>query len=582
MALPEKRCRADDEDMPMDTIGSPPSCDVCPNGQRQYERGPAGPVVPDQDALLAARTEFLARGAMPGGIPLAIIRSWQRSQKYGLAGGSPSMTWKPASRLTEAALSEALERNEELMRSALGEMEPLCRDTQSAGGVVVLTDPNGIILLRVGDCCFAEEADRLGLRAGGDWSERSVGTNAIGTTVSEQHALSVIGAEHFLAQNMRISCSAVPIVDPCGALVGVLDLSTSIRISHDYTLPLLRRAAEQIERRLFELRFGLHEQMHLHSNPYLLGSSHEGVLAFDGDRLVGANRNAMDLLGLNWSAVGSLRFRQIFSVLHGSVMRCASSDECVVQTIRGSTFFARMQAPPPRTTPTSPAASHAPPPIRLPDRDRLPHEVLEAIKGDGAPAFQKMKAGHILYGADLMDVAGEAVLVIRDGQMRCFSSHEGKELTLFVLGAGDVVPLQEEMMVEARVDSEAAIIRRTAFRRLTRDHPEFAVCVLPAVEKALNRSLAIVDGMAFRSVRYRLIRLLCETAQREGHPSAEGTVIDDFPQGDHLATAVGAARQSVSTVLADLVRSGELRRAGAHSVLIPDLAQLEEELRVLR
>jgi CRP-like cAMP-binding protein len=120
------------------------------------------------------------------------------------------------------------------------------------------------------------------------------------------------------------------------------------------------------------------------------------------------------------------------------------------------------------------------------------------------------------------------------------------------------------------------------FRRLTRDHPEFGICILPAVEKMLNRSLTMVGEMAFRSVRYRLIRYLCEMAEHDGRQTSAGIVIDGAPHGDDLAMAIGAARQSVSTVLAELIRSGDIQRPAPRTFVIPDVESLREELRVLR
>lgn len=569
-----------------DTCAIPPThpaaCASCRGASGRHERVTRLGPLPDQRGMLAVRSKFVNDGIVPEGISLPILRSWERSSLHGLVNGTPR---RSETRLTETALKELRERNEELLVSAWGEIVTLCRETQPLGGAVVLTDPNGVVLVRLGDNTFADEAERLGLVAGGDWSEQAMGTNAIGTAVSERFALSVIGAEHFCNGNTDISCSAVPIIDPCGALAGVLDLSTSVAVAHDYSLPLLKRAASEIERRLFERRYGRFEQMHLHSNPRLLGSPNEGLLAFDSDRLVGANRTAMELIGLNWSAVGVMHFRQLFSVQHASVIRQASADECVVQSAQGATFFARMQMPakvhgvaePARTIEREPV--HA---LAEPAKEALPHVVLEALQSDGGPKLRKMKVGHLVYGANLMDEIGEAILVVASGRYRCFASHEGKELTLFTLGAGDAVPLQPEMVVEVRKEGEAAVISRTQFRRLTRDHPEFGMCILPAVEKMLNRSLTMVGEMAFRSVRYRLIRYLCEMAEHDGRKTPSGVVIEGAPHGDDLAMAIGAARQSVSTVLAELIRTGDVQRPSPRTFVIPNIESLKEELRVLR
>ncbi len=580
MVLPQ-RLESDTCAIPM---SGPAACGTCRSTSGRHERPARLGPIPDQGGLLAVRSKFMTDGVVPAGVPLPILRSWERSGMHGLVNGTPR---RSEARLTETALKELRERNEDLLVSAWGEIVSLCRETQPLGGVVVLTDPNGVVLIRLGDSAFSDEAERLGLCAGGDWSEQAMGTNAIGTALSERFALSVIGAEHFCNGNTELSCSAVPIIDPCGALAGIIDLSTSVSVAHDYSLPLLKRAANEIERRLFERRFGRCEQMHLHSNPRLLGSPNEGLLAFDSDRLVGANRMAVELIGLSWSAIGVMHFRQLFSVQHASVTRQASADECVVQSTQGSTFFARMQMPRKAQGGVEPSKVVAPEPaqpaLAAPDaKDVLPHVVLEALQAGGGPKLRKMKVGQLVYGVNLMDETGEAILVVASGQYRCFASHEGKELTLFTLGPGDAVPLQPEMVVEVRKEGEAAVIPRATFRRLTRDHPEFGMCILPAVEKMLNRSLTMVGEMAFRSVRYRLIRYLCEMAEHDGRQTSAGVVIDSAPHGDDLAMAIGAARQSVSTVLAELIRAGDVQRPTPRTFVIPNIESLKEELRVLR
>ncbi len=580
MVLP-KRLEADTCAIP---VSGPAACGTCRSTSGRHERNARPGPLPDQGRLLAVRSKFMSDGIVPEGIPLPILRSWERSSLHGLSNGTPR---RLETRLTETALKELRERNEELLVSAWGEIVTLCRETQPLGGVVVLTDPNGVVLVRLGDNTFSDEAERLGLCAGGDWSEQAMGTNAIGTALSERFALSVIGAEHFCNGNTDISCSAVPIIDPCGSLAGVIDLSTSVTVAHDYSLPLLKRAANEVERRLFERRYGRFEQMHLHSNPRLLGGPNEGLLAFDSDRLVGANRAAMELIGLSWSAIGVMHFRQLFSVQHASVTRQAAADECVVQSAQGATFFARMLMPlkGQGSSEATKKIEREPAQPALADpasRDALPHVVLETLQNEGGPKLRKMKVGHLVYGANLMDETGEAILVVASGRYRCFASHEGKELTLFTMGPGDAVPLQPEMVVEVRKEGEAAVIPRTLFRRLTRDHPEFGMCILPAVEKMLNRSLTMVGEMAFRSVRYRLIRYLCEMAEHDGRQTSTGVVIESAPHGDDLAMAIGAARQSVSTVLAELIRSGDIQRPAPRTFVIPDVESLREELRVLR
>ncbi|KAA5612206.1 GAF domain-containing protein [Rhodovastum atsumiense] len=531
--------------------------------------------------LMLARHHFLAHGVVPAGVPLAILRSWQRSAAHGL---------DPANALAEEAVSrtelrEVLERNQDLVQAAWGEIETLCRDTEAAGGIVVLTDPDGVILVRAGSTSFAEQADRIALRPGMRWSEPVVGTNAIGTALFERREISVFGAEHFLAPHSVLSCSATPVFGPRGEIVGVLDLSSSAQLPHGYTLALVRRAAEQIERLLFQRAFSTQEQMHLHSNPYLLGSPHEGLLAFDGDRLVGANRNAVSLLGLAWSAIGSVRFDQLFSVQQASIQRNASSDECLVQTMRGSTLFARLQQPP-RSRPPIPQAAPpgdvTPRPIPPGGGPELPaREALERLLTNVPPGqlrTRRLKPGHLLYGAEEANEGRPCIVVVRSGRLRCFISFEGKELTLFMLEAGDAILLHPQSILEAKKSCDVAIMRQSTFRALASNDPNLGLSMMSAVEWMLQKSIRIIEEMAFHGVKHRLVRVLCETADRDGRHTEHGTVIDIAPNGEDLAMQVGATRQSVSTVIAGLIRAGVIQRMGSCAIVVPSLERLKAEV----
>ena len=84
--------------------------------------------------------------------------------------------------------------------------------------------------------------------------------------------------------------------------------------------------------------------------------------------------------------------------------------------------------------------------------------------------------------------------------------------------------------------------------------------------------------MLFRSVEHRVIHALCDTAEREGRRGEGGIVLAPPPRAEDFAAEVGATRQSVSTVMAELVRSGILRRFGQHSVVISDIGRLRSRL----
>ena len=531
---------------------------------------------PAPDAVIAARHRFLSEGIVPKTkVRLPILRSWQRSVERGLdMEALPEICILPAHELREAQ-----ERNEGLVRAARGELEALFRDTGMTDGIVILTDPQGVVLLCLGKGRFARDAAGVALRAGAAWDEGRAGTNAIGTALAERHPISVLGGEHFFDSHHILSCSAVPLFDPFGAIAGVLDLTNASDVPQVHALALLTRAAEQIEHRLFDVRFRGYEQIHFHSDPYLIGSSHEGLLAFDSGCLAGANRKGLVLLGLDWP-LPRTNFEEMFTLEQGSVSTNPASDDCVLQTKEGKTLYARLHPQGHAHSGWAPAGdahTGAPEPAEEPQLRQI---VARLLSGPLARQLdvRRVKAGHLIYGADEEKAGADGLLIVRSGRLRCFASCDGKELTLFTLDAGDAIPLHASSMFEVKKDGEIVIIGGKAFRKLARQDPDLALSAMPVIDRMLRKSEQMIEDMVFRGVKYRFIRALCEAASRDGRETGDGLVLDKPPSAEEFAMQIGATRQSVSTVIAGLIRDGIVRRLDASAIAISGLAQLRHEL----
>ncbi|SKA28039.1 GAF domain-containing protein [Consotaella salsifontis] len=539
--------------------------------------------ITDSNALISIRQRFLKEGMAPREIPLPILRSWQRSAASGI-----NLEKRPSPAFPQREdILRFLDENEDLVQAAWGEVEALSREMRESGGAVILTDANGVLLMRVGSADFAEEADRIALHPGAHWGETSFGTNAIGAALAEGRPISVIGGEHFLTAHSAVSCSAAPILDPAGKIVGVLDLSTGSHVPHCHSLALLQRSVDQIERRLFEQRHAQSERMHIHPNPYILGSPHEGIVAFEDDILVGANRNAMDLLGLTWQDIGVTRFSQIFSLQRPNMDGRAGADDIIIQTARGSTLFARIEKPlRPLNERPNPAAARAAKICahRYDEQPQIQDTVERLLAGamPGTYKVRRFKSGHLIYGSDEIDDGEESILIMRSGQLRCFSSFEGRELTLFTLNGGDALSLRAETLLEVKKDCEFLTLRNSNFRRLAYEDPDLALAVMPVIERMLQRSIRMNEAMAFHSVRHRLVRALCDAVDREGRRTRQGVILDTAPNAEDLAMQIGAVRQSVSTALADLIRGGIIQRLGANAMIVPNVKRLRAELDLIK
>lgn len=265
------------------------------------------PVIPPD--LLQARRVFFERGGVPADqVPATILQSWTRCQQLGLATErAPGIEPVP-----DAELRRMRERNERLWRLARPELESLAGDATATGSMVILTDDQGWILDASGHPRFLDKAGRVALTPGACWNETRVGTNAIGTAIVEGRAVEVRGGEHYRAPHHILSCSAAPIFDPYGQLVGVLDISGDSRVPHVHALGLAQLAVASIEHRYFDEGIGDSELLRLSRDPTLLGSAREGLLAFRDGQLVAANRAGLELFGLGRQDLGRVAYDSLF------------------------------------------------------------------------------------------------------------------------------------------------------------------------------------------------------------------------------------------------------------------------------
>lgn len=254
----------------------------------------------------------LANGMVPAttGI-MTIERSRQRSASYGIAESQ-----KPDfSTLPKADLSLLLEQNRVLHTYALPVMETLYDQIVNTQSLVVLTDVNGLIVHTIGDDDFLEKASRVALNPGVAWSEESKGTNAIGTAIAEKAPALVHANEHYLRANHFLTCSAAPIFDVQGNVMGVLDVSGEQHSFHKHTMALVRMSAQMIENQLFSATYPDAITLHFHSRPEFIGTLMEGIASFTpGGRFLAANRSGLFQLGLPLSALNSHTFSSLFGL----------------------------------------------------------------------------------------------------------------------------------------------------------------------------------------------------------------------------------------------------------------------------
>ncbi|WP_326810431.1 GAF domain-containing protein [Streptomyces scopuliridis] len=186
-------------------------------------------------------------GEPPPVAPRPVIEaSWRRMLGIGLdpersASGALLEPDELEQRRRASALSEAMDTLSGSLREIV----------HSSRQVMVVTDDDGRVLWREGAVPVLRQADGIRLEEGAAWSERAMGTNAIGTALALGRPVQVHSAEHFLSELHTWTCAASPVHDPRdGRVLGVVDVSGPAKGFHPTTLALVSSVARLAESEL--------------------------------------------------------------------------------------------------------------------------------------------------------------------------------------------------------------------------------------------------------------------------------------------------------------------------------------------
>jgi len=262
-----------------------------------------------------ARHAFFDEGQAPVGLVHdAVLRSWARCSESGREVNEP-VEFQGVDR---QRVNRLLQAHSELLDVARPELADLAASVADAGYAVLLTDVQGNAIAVDGAIAQRSAPLRLAFRAGVDLSEAAIGTNAMAVAIREAQPVRVLGPEHFYTDAQIFHCSAAPVFDPQGEVIGAVDVSRDMPGMVDSTLWLAARCAQRIERRLFR-----HRRAHVHVEIDAssgLGAQAAGSgawLAFgESGELMAANRAARSLLGLPPGAL-HLHFEGLFEERFG-------------------------------------------------------------------------------------------------------------------------------------------------------------------------------------------------------------------------------------------------------------------------
>ncbi|GAA1875310.1 GAF domain-containing protein [Pseudonocardia ailaonensis] len=235
--------------MPVDgVVGREPGTGVSVSGLPEYAGGAARKAAHmfARNAALDELFEAVLDDTGDAVVRPLVSESWQRS----LAAAINPATSQPPLRF------DPREGRERLSAHPLHGIMPLLRTNlvsiaEEAMHVVVVTDEEGTVLWREGASAVLRRADRVGLVEGSCWSEKVIGTNAMGTTLAVGRPVQIHSTEHVVRAVHEWTCVAAPVRDPdTGRVIGAVDITGPRSTLHPAMLALVTTTAQLAETQL--------------------------------------------------------------------------------------------------------------------------------------------------------------------------------------------------------------------------------------------------------------------------------------------------------------------------------------------
>lgn len=225
-----------------------------------------------RDACYREWERFIKHGECDSSVIRPIIlESWKRCRSQGV---DPFMSSSECYIADQQLFNEILRTNSFLVALAKPYMDILAKVVDETGFIGLLASKEGYVLHAVGDPELLKSAEKGFIRPGAIRTENLAGTTAIAVCLIDRQPVQIFSAEHYSSFYHDWTCSAAPICDELGELIGVLNLSGDYRFMHKHTLGIVISLAKAMEHAI-RLRF---------TNTYLrncIDSSEHGMAVLD-------------------------------------------------------------------------------------------------------------------------------------------------------------------------------------------------------------------------------------------------------------------------------------------------------------
>jgi len=159
---------------------------------------------------------------------------------------------------------------------------------------------------------------------------------------------------------------------------------------------------------------------------------------------------------------------------------------------------------------------------------------------------------------------GNALFVVLKGRVKvCLYDEEGREYVLDVIGKdgffGELALIDELPRSANAIAMEASdllVVRRADFTKLLMENPSISIHILKVLAGRLRVADERIKWLAFLNVEGRILKYLLEIGGRLGIRMKDYIIIERGPSQIEIANSCGCSRETVSRMVASLVKKG--------------------------
>ncbi|MEZ7236531.1 helix-turn-helix domain-containing protein [Rhodococcus sp. GXMU-t2271] len=194
-----------------------------------------------EDEVRIARERLLEQGLVRASVPASLVakeieQSWRRSVSHRVDPGA------------EPHVLGEFDPDSAILRAAGRVLDQWQTNLTDSRMTLFLADEEGrIVSRRIVDAQDGRLLDRANAAEGFNFSERTLGTNGLGTPIEARGVVFVRGNEHFNDALAQLACAGAPIKHPItGRIVGSLSLASHVDVASPLMVAMVRQAGHEI------------------------------------------------------------------------------------------------------------------------------------------------------------------------------------------------------------------------------------------------------------------------------------------------------------------------------------------------